>query len=73
MARAKKITKKTSVFKLGFSTRIKNGLRERMVKTVADLTELTENQLLQTSNIGKKSVQEIKDFLEIHGFELRKD
>ena len=72
-SRRRKIPLKTNIFSLGFSKRIETALKERMVKTIADLIELTENQLLQTPNLGKKSVQEIKNFLEANGYTLRKN
>jgi len=45
-----------------------NGLKCR---TLGDLTNFTERELLDTKNIGRKSVEEVKSLLATYGLQLK--
>lgn len=59
-----------SVAELEFSVRPANCLEAANVVTIADLVQKTEEEMLQTPNFGKKSLQEIKDVLAEMGLRL---
>ena len=52
-----------SISEFKFNTRSANCLREANIEYVGDLVSHTETQLLKTPNLGKKSLQEIKEAL----------
>ena len=52
---------------LELSVRSVNSLKNSNVRTLGDLVRLTEGQILQVKNFGKKSLQEIADLLEREG------
>jgi DNA-directed RNA polymerase subunit alpha len=49
------------------SVRSRNSLQKENIHTVRDLVQRTEQQMLSIDNFGKKSLQEISDFLAGHG------
>lgn len=53
------------------SVRCLNYLYANDLKTTGDLVKKTQKQLLYGRNFGKKSLQEIKDFLSIYGLKLK--
>ena len=53
--------------------RVKTSFTQEQVKdshTVGDLIQRTENELLKTPNLGRKSLNEIKEVLAAHGLTL---
>ncbi len=59
-----------SVNELELSVRAANCLKNANIKTIADLVQKTENEMLKTKNFGKKSLNEIKEVLTEMGLEL---
>lgn len=49
------------------SVRSRNSLQKENIRTVGDLIQKTEAEMLKIENFGKKSLQEIEDFLQEHG------
>ena len=49
------------------SVRSRNSLQKENIHTVRDLVQRTEQQMLAIDNFGKKSLQEMSDFLAGHG------
>jgi DNA-directed RNA polymerase subunit alpha len=49
------------------SLRSRNSLQKQNIKTVADLVQRTEQEMLEIENFGKKSLQETVEFLSAHG------
>lgn len=49
------------------SVRSRNSLQKENIRTLGDLVQKTEDDMLQIENFGKKSLKEISDFLEEHG------
>ena len=49
------------------SVRSRNSLQKENIQTVRDLVERTEDQMLDIDNFGRKSLQEISEFLAEHG------
>jgi DNA-directed RNA polymerase subunit alpha len=58
------------VEELELSVRSSNCLRNINVKTIGDLSRLTEEEISKTKNFGKKSLQEIKEKLQEYGLTL---
>ncbi|MEW6213889.1 MAG: DNA-directed RNA polymerase subunit alpha [Nitrospirota bacterium] len=58
-----------SVEELELSVRSYNCLKNANIKTIADLVQKTEQEMLKTKNFGRKSLSEIKEIL--HGMGLR--
>lgn len=56
------------VNELELSVRSYNCLKNANIKTIADLVQKTENEMLKTKNFGRKSLNEIKEIL--HGMGL---
>ena len=56
-----------SIDSLELSVRSVNSLKNSSVRTLGDLVRLTEQQILEVKNFGKKSLQEIADLLEREG------
>ncbi len=52
-----------SVNELELSVRAANCLKNANIKTIADLVQRTENEMLKTKNFGRKSLNEIKEIL----------
>lgn len=58
-----------SVEELELSVRSYNCLKNANIKTIADLVQKTEQEMLRTKNFGRKSLNEIREIL--HGMGLR--
>ncbi len=59
-----------SVNELELSVRAANCLKNANIKTIADLVQKTEVEMLKTKNFGKKSLNEIKEILTEMGLTL---
>ncbi len=59
-----------SVNELELSVRAANCLKNANIKTIADLVQKTEVEMLTTKNVGKKSLNEIKEILAEMGLSL---
>lgn len=59
-----------SVNELELSVRAANCLKNANIKTIADLVQKTEAEMLKTKNFGKKSLNEIKEILTEMGLSL---
>jgi DNA-directed RNA polymerase subunit alpha len=59
-----------SVDELELSVRASNCLKTANIRTIADLVQKTESELLKTKNFGKKSLNEIKTILGEMGLSL---
>jgi hypothetical protein len=57
---------------LDLSVRTLNVLRCKCINTIADLIKHSEYSLLKEPNMGKKSVEELKLELKVHGLELKR-
>ena len=60
-----------SVDELELSVRAYNCLKTANIRTIADLVQKSEAELLKTKNFGKKSLNEIKTILGVLGVRLR--
>ena len=49
------------------SVRSRNSLQKENIRTLRDLVQRSEEEMLRIENFGKKSLKEISDFLEEHG------
>ncbi len=49
------------------SVRSRNSLQKENIRSLGDLVQRSEDEMLQIENFGKKSLKEISDFLEEHG------
>ena len=59
-----------SVNELELSVRAANCLKNANIKSIGDLVQRSENEMLKTKNFGKKSLNEIKEVLAEMGLEL---
>ncbi|OGW44286.1 MAG: DNA-directed RNA polymerase subunit alpha [Nitrospirae bacterium RBG_13_41_22] len=59
-----------SVEELELSVRSYNCLKNANIKTIADLVQKTEQEMLRTKNFGRKSLNEIKEILNGMGLRL---
>jgi DNA-directed RNA polymerase subunit alpha len=59
-----------NVDELELSVRASNCLKTASIRTIADLVQKTESELLKTKNFGKKSLNEIKTILGEMGLSL---
>lgn len=59
-----------SVDELELSVRANNCLKNASIKTIADLVQKTEHEMLKTKNFGRKSLNEIKEILYSMGLRL---
>jgi len=59
-----------SVDELELSVRPSNCLKTANIRTIGDLVQKTESELLKTKNFGKKSLNEIKTILGGMGLSL---
>jgi DNA-directed RNA polymerase subunit alpha len=59
-----------SVDELELSVRSYNCLKNADIKTIRDLVQKTEGEMLKTKNFGRKSLNEIKDILTSMGLSL---
>lgn len=55
---------------LELTVRSANCLKHLDINYIGDLVQKTENELLKTPNLGKKSLTEIKELLEVRGLRL---
>ena len=58
---------------LELTVRSANCLKAENINNIGDLVRRTEVELLKTPNLGKKSLNEIKEVLAAHGLELGRD
>ncbi|HEY3998645.1 MAG TPA: DNA-directed RNA polymerase subunit alpha [Candidatus Xenobia bacterium] len=59
------------VEQLGLSVRSLNCLKRAGIRTVGDLTQYAEEDVMKLKNFGQKSLDEIKEKLQEHGMSLR--
>jgi DNA-directed RNA polymerase subunit alpha len=59
-----------NVDELELSVRASNCLKTANIRTIADLVQKSESELLKTKNFGKKSLNEIKTILGEMGLSL---
>ncbi|MGB3941897.1 MAG: DNA-directed RNA polymerase subunit alpha [Candidatus Manganitrophaceae bacterium] len=59
-----------SVHELELSVRAANCLKNANIRTIADLVQKTETEMLKTKNFGRKSLNEIKEILTEMGLSL---
>ena len=59
-----------SVEELELSVRAQNCLRNAEIKSISDLVQKTETEMLKTKNFGRKSLNEIKEVLSDMGLQL---
>ena len=59
-----------SVEELELSVRAHNCLKNAEIKTIADLVEKSENEMLRTKNFGRKSLNEIKEIINGMGLDF---
>lgn len=59
-----------SVDEMELSVRAYNCLKNSEIKTIGDLVQKSENEMLKTKNFGRKSLNEIKDILASMGLGL---
>ncbi|MBI3181974.1 MAG: DNA-directed RNA polymerase subunit alpha [Myxococcales bacterium] len=59
-----------SVDELELSVRSANCLQQANIKTIGDLVQKTESEMLKTKNFGRKSLKEIKEILAEMGLSL---
>jgi len=59
-----------SIEELELSVRSYNCLKNADIKTIADLVQKTEAEMLKTKNFGRKSLNEIKELLAEMGLSL---
>jgi DNA-directed RNA polymerase subunit alpha len=59
-----------SVHELELSVRAANCLKNANIKTIGDLVQRTESEMLRTKNFGRKSLNEIKEILSEMGLSL---
>jgi len=59
-----------SVDELELSVRSYNCLKNAGIRTIADLVQMTEQDILKTKNFGRKSLTEIRELLETMGLNL---
>ena len=59
-----------SVDELELSVRSYNCLKNSDIKTIRDLVQKSEAEMLKTKNFGRKSLNEIKDILQTMGLGL---
>lgn len=59
-----------SVNELELSVRAANCLKNANIKSIGELVQRSENEMLKTKNFGKKSLNEIKEVLSEMGLEL---
>jgi len=59
-----------SVDELELSVRSYNCLKNANIRTIGELVQKTEAEMLKTKNFGRKSLNEIKEILETMGLSL---
>ena len=63
----------TPVRELGLDVRPSNALRHCKIRTVEQLCEMTEKELLVYRNLGLKGLSQIKEALAVRGLSLAED
>ena len=63
----------TSIDDLDFSVRAYNCLKRANILTLADLVDKSENEMMKTRNLGKKSLKEVLDKVKDMGLSFRKE
>lgn len=71
--REREETLNMTIEEMEFSIRTYNCLKRAGIKTVRDLTEMTEDDMLKVRNLGRKSLDEIIHKLYLYSFALKKD
>ena len=61
----------TSIESLELSIRAENCLRRAGIKTIDDLCQKTETEMIKIRNLGRKSFKEIKDKLNARGRDFK--
>lgn len=59
-----------SVDDFELSQRVRNVLAQLGIKTLGDLTRITEQQLLSAKNFGDNSLNELRDLMHLHGLRI---
>ena len=62
---------KIKIWDVGLSAKTYNYLSRVKIQTLGDITELTEKELFEIRNLGRKSIEEIKSVLENYGLKLK--
>ena len=62
-----------SLYELGLSDRIIDALEAEDILTVSDLTDLNSREVLGIRGIGRASLEEIEELLDLAGFSLTED
>jgi len=63
----------TPVRELGLDKPFFNALRRNRIRTVEQLTDMTEGELIECHRIGQKAISQIKEALVIKGLALAED
>lgn len=66
-------TDSRSLSELGLSPRVLNALRSRQIEKIGQVLALEREQLMSIRNFGPRSLQELRDQLEAHGYHLNLD
>jgi len=61
-----------TIEELDLSVRSYNCLKRAGINTVQELTQKTEEEMMKVRNLGKKSLEEVKQKLEALGLSLKK-
>lgn len=64
------VNKSKQTFDMIFSSRTRNCLEEEKIYSIADIAVRTENELLRIPNLGRTSLNEIKEVLAAQGLRL---
>lgn len=64
------INKDTPIFALGFSVRVEMCLKRKLILTVGQLLENTEQELRKISGMGKFGLLQLKQVLDKHNLKL---
>ncbi len=67
----KKESERLSISKMGFSTRTFNCLKKAGIRSLADLSDNTEMDLIMIRNLGKRSFEEIIAKMQEYGISLK--
>lgn len=62
---------KTPIYKLKFSARTYNCFKNYEIRTLEDLIQYTEKDLIKLRNFGKKGLIEVITLLDEHGLSLK--
>jgi DNA-directed RNA polymerase alpha subunit len=62
---------KTPIYKLDFSVRTYNCFKANDIRTLEDLIQRSERDLIKIRNFGKKGLLEVITFLDEHGLSLK--